>query len=103
MARVKGKCGSPQCDRDAFCKGLCYSHYRRVMRGGTADAPINETYARGSNEQVTTRVTPECLALLEAVASVQNITRYELLRRIVADWYDRAAPEGAPPKSNGNG
>lgn len=85
----KPNCAAPNCPREATHKGLCYAHYRRQYRGRPIDSPIG---MRGVVDITGTRVPEEVAHLLETTAQAQNITVYELVRRIMMDWYDRAAP-----------
>lgn len=94
----KPKCSSPQCDRESFCKGFCYSHYRRMKRGGDTSTPIG---LRDVVELTNTRVPADVAKLVRAVAEGRGVTEYKQMQDILCEWYERVTGKPAVPHSNG--
>lgn len=76
-------CYAAECDRQVEVKGLCYSHYRRQMRGKDISTPIAE---RGLVEVTSTRVNPDVAAKLNEYADTLGITQYALVQKILTEW-----------------
>lgn len=94
-------CKIPKCGNKSIARGLCMSHYRRVLRsekeGAAAqmkavDAPITEH--RGLVAMAPARLTPEVAAAFEAMAKTQEISPYELTRRVIEDYVMKSMQAG---------
>lgn len=80
-------CVSPGCPNLGNCaRGLCYGHYRRLMRGKPVDTPLR---AKGDEtvELPGTRVPKEVYLAIETEAEARGISIYAMEQVILNEWF----------------
>ncbi len=68
-----------------FAKQLCYAHYRRQYRGQALNTPLEQR--EGLFQLPGPKVTAAVAKVFKASAQAQDISQFELMRRLVHKWY----------------
>lgn len=94
-ARSATVCNSPDCNRPILARGYCKHHYYRLIRGRNPDEPIRE-YGQDLIDLIIRRP-PDRIAALDIEAEKLGVTRYEICRRVLDDWFEQWVKQNGPP------